>query len=486
MIIAIEKNKKIEFGDFQTPKDLADEVCQKLVEIGVSPNYVIEPTCGLGTFLESASQIFASVQKFIGVEVNPEYYSDLIIRSKTFPLSERIEINEGDFFKFDWNKLLKRLDGEILILGNFPWVTNAVQGAIGGSNLPNKTNFQNHSGYDAMTGKSNFDISEFMLIKVAEWFQYRHGQLAMLVKTSVARKFLSHLHKTNIGTSHSAIYRIDAMKHFGAAVDACLLYCRFDPLSHNYDYDVFDSLSNQTHYRVGHRQGVIVRDLDAFEKFGYLFGSSTEKWRSGIKHDCSEVMELTQKDGKLFNGLDELVDIESDFIYPLVKGSDVANNRISTTNRFMLVTQKMVGESTKSIKTIAPKTWAYLENHAEYLDARKSKIYQNNPRFSIFGVGTYTFTPWKIAICGLYKNLNFRLVGQIQNKPVVFDDTVYLLNFENYEEAHKTYDFLYHEDTQKFLSALVFWDDKRPIKTSILNNLKLFTQTPRIHQQKMF
>ena len=486
MIIAIEKNKKIEFGDFQTPKELADEVCQKLVEIGISPKYVIEPTCGLGTFLESATQTLVNVEKFIGVEVNPEYYSELSIRSKTFPLSERIEIKEGDFFKFDWNTLLKELKGEILVLGNFPWVTNAVQGTIGGVNLPQKTNFQNHRGYDALTGKSNFDISEFMLIKVAEWFQYHPGHLAMLVKTSVARKFLGHLHKTNKEVSGSAIYHIDAMKYFGAAVDACLLYCRFDPLSHNYDYDVFDSLSSQTHYRVGHRQGVTVKDLDAFEKFGYLFGSSNEKWRSGIKHDCSEVMELTEKEGNLFNGLGELVDIETNFIYPLVKGSDVANNRILNTNRFMLVTQKMVGESTKSIKTIAPKTWAYLESHAKYLDARKSKIYQNNPRFSIFGVGTYTFTPWKIAICGLYKNLNFRLVGQIHNKPVVCDDTVYLLGFENHEEVKKVYDFLYQEDTQKFLSALIFWDDKRPIKTSILNSLKLNTQTPMIHQQKLF
>ena len=192
MIIAIEKNKKIEFGDFQTPKELADEVCQKLVEIGISPKYVIEPTCGLGTFLESATQTLVNVEKFIGVEVNPEYYSELSIRSKTFPLSERIEIKEGDFFKFGWNTLLKELKGEILVLGNFPWVTNAVQGTIGGVNLPQKTNFQNHRGYDALTGKSNFDISEFMLIKVAEWFQYHPGHLAMLVKTSVARKFLGH------------------------------------------------------------------------------------------------------------------------------------------------------------------------------------------------------------------------------------------------------------------------------------------------------
>ncbi len=486
MVTVIEKNKKIEYGDFQTPKELANVVCQKLVEIGVSPNHVIEPTCGLGAFLESATHTFVNTERFTGVEVNPEYYSKLSMASKNFPLTERVDVREGDFFKFDWNKLLQELDGEILVLGNFPWVTNTTQGVIGGSNLPPKTNFQNHNGYDAITGKSNFDISEFMLIKVAEWFQRRQGYLAMLVKTSVARKFLSYLHKTNTGVAYSAIYRIDAMKYFGAAVDACLLYCRFDPSLHNYDYEVYASLSGQTHYRVGHRHGLTVRDLDTFEKLGQLHGNSSEKWRSGIKHDCSEVMELAEKDGRLFNGLNEEVDIEPDFLYPLLKGSDVSNDRVRETNRYMLAPQKSVGDSTKSIKAIAPKTWAYLESHAGYLDSRKSRIYQNNPRFSIFGVGTYTFTPWKVAICALYKNLNFRLIGQIQNKPVVFDDTVYFLGFENYEEARNVLDFLYQEDSQKFLSALIFWDDKRPIKTSILNRLKLPVQNSIHRQQEMF
>lgn len=486
MITAIEKNKKIEFGDFQTPKELADSVCQKLTELGVLPDYIIEPTCGLGTFLESAAGLFTDTQRLIGIEVNREYVSALKIKSKTFPQANKLDIRNGDFFKFDWNKLLKELDGETLVLGNFPWVTNTTQGSIGGSNLPSKTNFQNHSGFDAMTGKSNFDISEFMLIKVGEWFQYRPGSLAMLVKTSVARKFISHLHKTKTGLSHSAIYRIDAMKYFEAAVDACLLFCRFDPNSHNYDYNIFDSLSSQTYYRVGHRHGMTVRDLDTFEKLNHLLGSSNKKWRSGIKHDCAEVMELTEKDGELFNGLSEPVNIEPDFVYPLLKGSDVSNDRVSKTNRFMLVPQKTVGESTKLTKAIAPKTWAYLENHADYLDARKSKIYQSNPRFSIFGVGSYTFAPWKIAICGLYKNLNFRLVGQIQNKTVVFDDTVYFLSFENYKDAQKNLDFLHTQDAQSFLSALIFWDDKRPIKTSILNSLKLFTQTSQLQQPQMF
>jgi hypothetical protein len=78
----------------------------------------------------------------------------------------------------------------LLVLGNFPWVTNSQQGTIGSDNLPKKNNFQSHIGLDALTGKSNFDISEWMLIHAMQWLQNRDATLAMLCKTSVARKLL--------------------------------------------------------------------------------------------------------------------------------------------------------------------------------------------------------------------------------------------------------------------------------------------------------
>jgi hypothetical protein len=68
----------------------------------------------------------------------------------------------------------------------------------------------------------------------------------------------------------------------------------------------------------------------------------------------------------------------------------------------------------------------------------------------------------------------------------VFDDTVYFLGFKDYNEAKKVYDFLRNEDTQLFLSSLIFWEDKRPIKTGILNQLKLTSQSSTLEQQQMF
>lgn len=466
------KHSQIEYGDFQTPFELAKRVCDKLNELGVSAETIIEPTCGVGAFIEASAVSFPSAQKIFGVEVNQVYLNELESRKKQFSTNGRVSLLQGDFFAFDWKSLLTTKDS-LLIIGNFPWVTNSQQGTIGGANLPRKINFQNRNGFDAMTGKSNFDISEWMLIQVANWLRNRHGYLAMLVKTSVARKFLNHLYTEKRHLSRSAIYNIDAKKYFDVSVEACLLFCEFDTQSQNYDYDVYESLDSAKGYRVGHRNGITVRDLDTFERLSQYYGNSKTKWRSGIKHDCSDVMELQKVGDSFVNGLGEIVEIESTYLYPLLKGSDVANNRIDKTNRYVLATQKAVGEPTTSIKKIAPKTWAYLETHAKYLDERKSRIYQDNPRFSIFGVGFYTFMPYKIAICGLYKKLEFRLIHQIEGKPVLFDDTVYFLSFDTEQEASRIFSILSSSLARDFYSALIFWDEKRPIKSSVLNSLNL-------------
>ncbi len=478
------QQQKIEYGDFQTPLNLAQAVCRKLVELGVSPGVIIEPTCGIGAFIEAASRAFPAAAKIIGVELNDEYITAAQRTISALPQAENIEIVRGDFFQLNWEQFLSNSRQSLLVLGNFPWVTNSQQGSIGGKNLPTKLNFQNHRGVDALTGKSNFDISEWMLMQTAQCLNHRNAALAMLCKLSVARKFLHYLQTQKIGVSASAIYRIDAKKHFGAAVEACLLFCKFDETARAYDYVVYESLEALTGSRVGHRNGMSIGNLEAYEALHHLQGNGKGDWRSGIKHDCAEILELKRSGKGYLNGLGENVEIEEAYLYPLLKGSDIANNRSAATDRYLLVTQKLVGEPTNAIREFAPKTWTYLEAHADCFTKRKSKIYQGAPRFSVFGVGAYTFAPYKIAICGLYKKLAFRLVSPMADKPVVFDDTVYFLSFDDAAAAQETLAFLTSDAAQSFLSSLIFWDEKRPIKSSILNrlhlSLKQSTPTPTL------
>ena len=177
------------------------------------------------------------------------------------------------------------------------------------------------------------------------------------------------------------------------------------------------------------RDGQVVADIEKYEKWKHLVGESEYTWRSGIKHDCAKVMELTKVKGGFKNGFDEKFDLETRYLYPMLKSSDVAKGEVASPIKWMLVTQKFIGENTEVISRCALKTWNYLNKYGQLLDKRKSVVYEKRSRFSIFGVGDYSFAKWKVAVSGLYKKLDFIVVPPFKNKPVMLDDTCYFLSF---------------------------------------------------------
>jgi len=469
----VKTKRKTEFGDFQTPSRLARKVCELLSKQMSNPLSLIEPTCGRGNFLFAAMDKFQSIKRAVALDVSPDYVqfvkSNLVGRMDR----NRIEIIEGDFFHTDWSAILKDLPEPILVLGNPPWVTNAHLSALNSSNVPEKSNFQKFDGFDAVTGKSNFDISEWMLIRVLHWLDNRDAVMGMLCKTAVARKLLSYAWKNSISLSDSAIYQIDAATYFDASVDACLLVCEFSQDTRSQSCGVYKNLDDEKLARIiGSRNGEVIASIETYERWKHLLGE-TKMWRSGVKHDCSKVMEFVKEGDKFRNGLGELVELEDGFIYPMLKSSEVVNGSAKHPRRWMLVTQKKVGDDTSAIKDIAPKTWEYLLRHAESLDKRKSSIYKKRSRFSVFGVGDYSFSPWKVVISGFYKKLYFKVVGNLAGKPVVLDDTCYFIPCESQEEAEHFSSLLNSDISKEFFGAFIFWDAKRPITVDILRRLDL-------------
>ncbi|MBA3315645.1 MAG: hypothetical protein H0T47_20465 [Planctomycetaceae bacterium] len=127
-----------------------------------------------------------------------------------------------------------------------------------------------------------------------------------------------------------------------------------------------------------------------------------------------------------------------------------------------------------SIQTIAPQTWLYLCRHQHLFEQRKSSIYRRRPDFAIFGIGKYSFAPYKVAIAGLSKELAFRKVTTL-DKPVVFDDTACFLPASSEHQVDLFLTLLNSRAGQEFLSSLIFWDSKRPITVDVLEALNLTT-----------
>lgn len=472
---SIAKTKQTsEFGDFQTPIELACKVCELLSNSNFKPASVIEPTCGIGIFLFAALDQFSTVKKAIGLDVSPDYVEALLLKLRNRLDTKKVQIIHGNFFHTDWAALLKDLPSPMLVIGNPPWVTNAQLSTLGSFNVPDKSNFQKHNGFDAMTGKSNFDISEWMLLQILNWLDNRDAVMAMLCKTAVARKLLMYAWKNKISLSDSAIYHIDAAAYFGVSVDACLLVCHFSPSTHCLTSRVYHSIEDsEPKHIIRSLDGKLVASVELYERWKHLHTTSTNKWRSGIKHDCAKVMELTKEGNMYRNGFGELVELEDQFVFPMLKSSDVANGGSLIPRRWMLVTQKSVRDDTSLIKDTAPKTWDYLQAHAHLLDKRRSSIYKKRPQFSIFGVGDYSFAPWKVAISGFYKKLDFKVIGSYNNKPVVLDDTSNFIACQSQEEAERIAYLLNSQISKEFFEAFIFWDAKRPITIELLRRLDL-------------
>ncbi|MCX4247537.1 DNA methyltransferase family protein [Paraliomyxa miuraensis] len=471
--------RKAAFGDFQTPRALADRVCTWLVRRGVRPATVMEPTCGTGTFLLAAAEAFEGAT-LRGRELDPGHAREA--RARLAAIGHRRVVTVGDFFTTSWTAELRRCREPILVLGNPPWVTSAELSTLGVDNLPSKSNLKALPGLAAKTGASNFDVSEWMLLHLLQLAQGRDVTIAMLVKTAVARRVLEHAARTGLMLEGACMVRIDAQAEFGAAVDAGLLVgsTRRRPREPGSELEltctVLASLDDPTpRAELAIRDGRLIADASAYDRARRVIGRAVPPWRSGVKHDCAKVMELRRDDrGRFVNGWGQPVEIERERRFDLLKSSDLRGDDRPSPRRWLVLPQRALGEDTTALARTAPRVWRYLLAHAEALDARKSSIYRGQPRFCVFGVGEYSFAPWKVAISGLYKRAAFTLVGPGEDgRPVLLDDTCYFLGFAHEAEARAACWLLRSEPAQDVMRALTFWDAKRPITKELLDRLDL-------------
>ena len=447
---------KREFGDYQTPLEFAAKICRFLkIERNINPATVLEPTCGVGNFLQAALEFDA--EKYFGIEINPDYCKICAdIKDK------RVEVINANFFDYALKNL--PVSGELLVIGNPPWANNETLSKLNSTNLPTKSNFKKLNGLDALTGAANFDICEYILLKLINTYRDTSTALAVLCKTSTARNVFAELSRTHVNFSACEIFEFDAAKIFGINASACLLLIKLTADKISSDVCKIYSLTapNAVKNILTCREGILHSSELAFD------GKCCFEWRQGIKHDCAKILELTELNGRLVNGAGEVVDAEEDLIFPLIKSSAIKRAIITDFPKRLLVTQRRVNEDTAHIEFDFPKTWRYLNRNAEIFAARKSSIYRGRPKFAVFGVGDYSYSRCKVVVSGFYKTPLFALTFSPDGKPVMTDDTTYFIGFENFETAYPAMLLLNSPPVQEFLTAMSFPDAKRPYTKKIL------------------
>lgn len=458
-------NGKREYGDYQTPVDFAEKVCIYLKEYRhIKPSAIVEPTCGIGSFLKSS--LLFNANEYYGIEINPQYCA---ICKNTIS-DNRVNIINSDFFAFSSKALIKD-KRQILVVGNPPWVTNSTLSALGSDNLPVKANFKELKGIDAITGASNFDICEYIILQLINEYRNTNTIISMLCKTSVARNVFKELKRNCINFSSCDILEFDAIKVFGINASACVLLIQLSEETISPDIcSVYDFENPGTHkLQFGYLDGQFYSNLDIdTENFD---GRCCFKWRQGVKHDCSKVMELTMRNGALQNGQKETVHIEDDIVFPLIKSSMFKSPIIHSFSKYVIVTQKKAREETKHLEQDVPKTWEYLIDNVEFFESRKSSIYKGAPMFSMFGVGDYSYSKYKVGVSGFYKQPLFSVLYSDDDKPVMTDDTSYFICFDSYDMAYVAMLLLNSEKVQGFLTSIAFLDAKRPYTKKVLERI---------------
>lgn len=447
-------DEKKEFGDYQTPIAFCYKVCEYIRREGLATDTraILEPTCGLGNFLSAASSVFGSDNVF-GVEINESYAeaSRIAVPTANIVVDNIFDVNTKEICGTD----------DVLVIGNPPWATNANLSY----NLPQKINFKGLRGIDALTGSSNFDICEYIILQLLDDYKETNSTICILCKTSVARNVILEIDRNDICYKRVEMLNFNSNKIFGISAAACVLIIKLSPSNERVSV-----VCNVKDFENGTLLDTLVVEdgnLKSLNATVDLEGTCQLTWRSGVKHDCNKVMELDLKDGILTNKQKKTVDIEDALVFPLVKSSAFKKPILTEFAKYVIVTQTKPKQDTAYIQDLYPRTWTYLNDNISFFDNRKSVIYKSSVPFSMFGIGDYSFAPYKVGLSGFYKKPLFCLL--YSDKPVMTDDTVYFLAFQDYDIAYAMMLLLNSKIVQEFLLSIAFLDNKRPYTVKLLS-----------------
>ena len=482
MLLEESDSSSKDLGDIQTPFYLIKKIFKILLEQKFDPDIVVEPTFGRGHFIQLLPNYFPDVKKIYGVEIQKRHFWHYIFlailnglkRKRDFKC--KISLYNEDFFQHQFDEsLLKDKTSKFLFIGNPPWVTLSELSILKSENRPETSNVKKFSGIQAITGSSNFDIGESIITKLIQSFSNKKGKIALLCKDIVIRNIFKQLPSSEFKLSNIYAIKFDARKVFNANCEASIFLADLESKKS----DLICKVSTiDSPFEIINEYGWVnddfVSNVRKYTDYSFLDGNFDIKWRQGIKHNCSKVLELEYNEqGQLMNKLDEKVKIENDLIFPLLKGSDLTSFEIKKTEKMILLTQTKLNESTQFIQKKYPKTWNYLIKYQVYFDMRMSKVFQANIPYSIFGVGDYSFSPYKVAVASFYKTPKFSLIKSVKGKPTQLDDTCYYLSFKNYEKALFICTMLNSDLVKEFLDSIAFYNTKRPFTKDILMRIDL-------------
>ncbi|WP_456413158.1 N-6 DNA methylase [Thiolapillus sp.] len=405
-----------------------------------------------------------------------------------------------------WARVLKNafmplfLEPFEYVAGNPPWINweNLPQGyRERTAELWARYGLFVHSGMDTILGKGRKDVSTLMTYAIADRLMKDGGKLGFLITQSVWKTGAGQgFRRFRIGASGPflRVLHVDDLSSLqifeGASTRTSIFLLQKGqptryPVPYTYwkkttrgkrlDYEsTLDEVLSQTKRLQFYAIPVEISDLTsswltarrkALDAVRKVVGASEYRAYEGANSGGANAVywleALTERpDGLLMvrnvtEGAKRKVEsitteLESDLVYPLLRGRDVQRWHASSSRHILMVQDSKTrrGIDENLLQQRYPKTWAYLKRFEQPLRERASfkryftrkdkhgHIVETAPFYSMFNVGNYTFAPWKVVWREQAAWFTVAVVGPGNKKVIIPDHKLMLVPCKNAEEAY--------------------------------------------------
>lgn len=139
------------------------------------------------------------------------------------------------------------------------------------------------------------------------------------------------------------------------------------------------------------------------------------------------------------------IEVEKDFIYPLLRGEDI--KPFSQKSEYEIIIAQNPQNPSKAydellLKKNYPLTYRYFERFKDRLLRRNGyrKYLQGQPFYAVYNIGKYTFSPFKVVWTRVADDIKASVINtekiSLYNKLLIPIETAVLVAFDNEEEAH--------------------------------------------------
>lgn len=523
-----------DLGEYFTPYWLTERTIEMSGFRGDLKRVILDPGCGSGVFLLAAAEMKYQANKdksqeevmngilrtVIGCDINP-----LCV------LTARLNLACWLAFKFGlplldvkipvlhYDTVFERPASEQLddirsilpdrcdyLVGNPPWISwnslpSEYRKQIERELLPRYALFDFH-GQEAQLGHSNDDyLVTFTLVTIHHYL--KEGCLcSFIIKqpllTNVSgktfRRFSIRHVREDVQLGVKEVADLRKVNPFGIGNETAIIVLKRGAKTvYPVPYEMWLKNDGEIVVEKGEAKPSNDRDITSswvvltpdLKETEFMEGNCVYEIRHGLKHDVADVLIVRpiERNGdrliiqRISDDDKGVYEIEAEEVYPFLQPRHIGAWKINGYT-YAIIPQRKAGEDNeKKLARKLPLTYKYLERFKDRFKARKSRIFAQKPFYGLFGLGTYTWKPYKVCWCGLGFKPEFVVISTVRDRLIgeklpIPDGTIYFIPLERKEEAHFVCAILNSKLVRKFLSARS-GKSKRGLSKKLMEQLSL-------------